>query len=119
MNGRVRNYRDLVVWQKGIELTIDIYKLTSNFPESEKYGLTNQLRRAAVSIPSNIAEGHARKSDKEFGRFLRIALGSCAEIDTQIIISKELEYLPEDIGTGLSARVVEIQKMIYGLIKSL
>ena len=119
MNDRVRNYRDLVVWQKGIELTIGIYKLTSNFPESEKFGLTNQLRRAAVSIPSNIAEGHARKSDKEFGRFLRIALGSCAEIDTQIIIAKELEYIPKDIAAGLSARAVEIQKMIYGLIRSL
>jgi four helix bundle protein len=119
MNGRVRNYRDLVVWQKGIELTIYIYKLTSNFPESEKFGLTNQLRRAAVSIPSNIAEGHARKSDKEFGRFLRIALGSCAEIDTQIIIAKELEYLQEDIATEISARAVEIQKMIYGLIRNL
>jgi four helix bundle protein len=116
MNEKVRNYKDLLIWQKGIDLAKEIYKLTSGFPDSEKYGLSNQLRRAAVSIPSNIAEGHSRKSDKEFGHFLRIALGSCAEVDTQLIIAAELDYVAKDVAYTLSAHVVEIQKMIYGLI---
>ncbi|HSV86226.1 MAG TPA: four helix bundle protein [Levilinea sp.] len=91
----VRSYRDLIVWQKGIELAKRIYMITKKFPSSEVYGLTNQLRRAAVSIPSNIAEGQSRQSTKEFIHFLHISLGSLSELDTQIVIAKELEYLSD------------------------
>ncbi|GMQ78713.1 MAG: four helix bundle protein [Anaerolineae bacterium] len=113
------SYRDLIVWQQGIKLSILIYKLTEAFPNTELYGLTSQIRRSAVSIPSNIAEGQARKSPGEFRHFLRIALGSIAELDTQLIIAKELGYVPESDFDDLTAVVVEIQKMIYGLINSL
>lgn len=83
-------YKDLAVWQKSINFTVEIYKLTQTFPKEELYGLTSQIRRAAVSIPSNIAEGNERNSHKEFNQFLHIALGSAAELDTQLLIAKEL-----------------------------
>lgn len=86
-------YKDLEAWKKSIELVTLIYKITENFPQSEQYGITNQMRRAAVSIPSNIAEGSSRHSDKETLRFLDISLGALAELETQIIISETLGYL--------------------------
>jgi four helix bundle protein len=85
-----RSYKDLEVWKLSIELVKEIYRITEKFPPSESYGLTNQIRRAAVSIPSNIAEGQERNSAKEFRQFLAIALGSVAEIETQLIIAKEI-----------------------------
>jgi four helix bundle protein len=91
-----RSYRDLTVWQKAIGLVELVYKETSSFPPDESYGLCNQMRRCAVSIPSNIAEGQGRNSHKEFKRFLRIALGSLAELDTQLEISLRLGYVDED-----------------------
>ena len=90
----VRNYRDLDVWQDGIRLVLAIYKATADFPKQEQFGLTSQLQRAAVSIPSNIAEGHVQVSDSVFARHLQIAIGSVAEVDTQLLIAQQLGYLP-------------------------
>ena len=88
-----RSFRDLDVWKLSIEIVKNIYQITNKFPNSEIYGLTSQLRSSAISIPSNIAEGQGRNSSKEFGQFLGIALGSLAELETQLIIAKEIEYL--------------------------
>jgi len=90
------SYKELIVWQKSIQLVTDIYKLTKTFPKEELYGLASQMQRAVVSIPSNIAEGNDRNSSKEFSQFLRIARGSLAELETQIIISEKLEYTTKD-----------------------
>jgi four helix bundle protein len=88
-----RSYRDLIAWQKAMKFVADIYAATQRFPSEERYGLTNQLRRAAVSIPSNIAEGQARFSHKEFHHFLSQARGSLVEIETQLLIARDLKYL--------------------------
>ncbi len=114
MEKNVNNHKDLEVWKKSIELSKNIYIITKNFPKEEIYGITSQIRRSAVSIPSNIAEGAARNHDKEFIQFLYISLGSLAELETQLIISKEIGYL-EKIDINLE----EIRKMILGLIKYL
>jgi four helix bundle protein len=111
------NHKDLDVWKKSIGLVKDIYKLTDYIPECEKFGLTSQIRRAVVSIPSNIAEGSARNGDKEFVQFLYISLGSLSEVETQLIIAKELGYL-EDIDNDL-IRLEQVKKMILGLVKYL
>ncbi|MEA2032271.1 MAG: four helix bundle protein [Euryarchaeota archaeon] len=92
----MKNFKELKVWQKGIELVAMVYKITASFPGEEKYGLSAQMRRAAVSIPSNIAEGHLRKTAKDFRQFLSIARGSCAELETQIIIAHKLGFIHED-----------------------
>ena len=89
----VRTYRDLEIWQEGVRFTLAVYKVTANFPKQEQFGLTSQLQRAAVSIPSNIAEGHVQASDAVFARHLQIAIGSAAEIDTQLLIAQQLGYL--------------------------
>lgn len=89
----VQNYRDLEIWRDGVRLTLNIYRATADFPAQEQYGLTSQLRRAAVSIPSNIAEGHAYGSDAVPARHLQIAIGSAAEIDTQLLIAQQLGYI--------------------------
>ena len=113
------NYRDLLVWQKGITLVEEIYTATRKFPKHETFGLADQLQRAAVSVPSNIAEGQARGQSKDFKRFLRIALGSLAEIDTQVEVAKKLAYLSKDDATKLTALVLELRKMLFGLIKNI
>jgi len=115
----IKTHKDLDVWKKSIEFVTIIYKTTSDFPKSELYGLISQIRRAAVSIPSNIAEGAVRKSKTEFRQFLYIALSSAAEIDTQLIISKNLEYINSNELDKLSKELNTISKMIQGLIKSL
>lgn len=107
----IKSYRDLLIWQKGIAFVKRIYQETDHFPDSERYGLINQMRRAAVSIPSNIAEGQARQHSGEFRQFLFVALGSIAEIETQIIISQELGYLTESVSASLQAELLELQKM--------
>lgn len=114
-----KNYRDLLIWQKGMDLVKAVYQLTSSFPKEEIYGLTSQLRRAAVSVPSNIAEGHSRNSDKEFNRFLNISLGSLAEVDTQLEIAKQLKYEEELKIQEIQAMGLELRKMIFGLIRKL
>ena len=119
MNSEIKNYRDLVIWQKGIAFVKENYLLTQKFPQTEIYGLSNQLRRAAVSIPSNIAEGQSRQHTGEFRQFLHMALGSLAEVDTQLVIAKELSYLPQDEMTIAEKLIFELRKMIYTLIKKL
>jgi four helix bundle protein len=114
-----RSYKDLDVWKLSIELVKEIYRITEKFPPSEIYGLTNQIRRAAVSIPSNIAEGQERNSAKEFRQFLAIALGSVAEIETQLIIAKEINYLTEAEVEPFMASIDRLRKMTRGLIKSI
>ena len=113
----VASHKDLEVWKQAIELAKAVYELTSGFPASEIYGLVSQMRRSAISIPSNIAEGAARNSDKEFIQFLYVTLGSIAELDTQYILSKEIQL------TGGSANVERamdsVGKMTMGLIKHL
>jgi len=108
-------HKDLKVWEKSMDLVVSTYKLSSHFPAAEKFGLTSQMRRAAVSVPSNIAEGAARNSTKEYIRFLYISLGSLSELETQFLISKRLEYI-NDI---LEESIIEIRKMLLGLIKNL
>lgn len=111
------DYKDLEVWKKSIEMVAEIYKLSRSFPESEKFGLTNQMRRAAVSIPSNIAEGSARHHSKDFIHFLRISDGSAAELETQLMISRKLGFA-DDIETLLN-EVIVVRRMLAALIKSL
>jgi four helix bundle protein len=110
---------DLEVWKRSIKLVTNVYKETRNFPKEEVYGLTSQIRRSAVSIPSNIAEGAARRNKTEFRQFLYIALGSASELETQFIIAKELFYIEEVVVTQLLEEIKSIGKMIIGLIKSL
>jgi len=120
MGGKaVRDYRDLLVWQKGVAFVKDIYLATKRFPSDERFGLTDQMRRAAVSIPSNIAEGHARQHRKEFRQFLHITLGSLAELDTQLTVARDLEYISEEEIAGLGDKLTELRKMTCGLIAKL
>lgn len=112
----MRTHKDLDVWKDSMQMVTTVYALTRKFPKEEMYGLTNQLRRAAISIPSNIAEGSGRKSSKEFIQFLYIALGSAMEVETQIIISTNLGYLKTDEQQKLCDATNNIGKMINGLI---
>ena len=114
MSKEIKNHKDLEVWKKSMDLVNNIYKITESFPKKELYGLTNQIRRASVSVPSNIAEGAARSSKKEFIQFLYIALGSLSELETQIIIANRLEYL-NNFDTLLED-LKFVQKLINGLI---
>jgi four helix bundle protein len=109
----------LEVWKKAIELTVDVYKHSEKFPKTEIYGLTSQIRRAAVSIPSNVAEGAARQTRKEFINYLHIAQGSLSELDTQLVIANKLEYIPDIAYKDIEKKTETISKMITGLIKSL
>ena len=118
-DGVVRSYRDLLIWQKGIELVKVVYGLTGKFPNDELYGLTAQVRRSAVSVPSNIAEGQGRKHTGEFRQFLHVALGSIAEVDTQIIIAYELGYITAQEAADIEEKIIEIRKMTFSLIKKL
>ncbi len=118
-SGKVRNYRELIVWQKAMDLVELVYQATKLFPKEEVYGLTNQVRRAAVSIPSNIAEGQARNSTAQFKNFLSIAQGSRAEVETQIIIAQRLGYiLPQEANQILNLSE-EIKRMIHSLVAKL
>ena len=113
----VKTHKDLDVWKKSIDFVTQLYNVTTAFPKEEIYGLTNQLRRAAVSIPSNIAEGAARKSNKEFIQFLHIALGSSAELETQLIISNNLKFMNDETFHEIDKKRNEIGKMLFGLIR--
>lgn len=115
----MNNFRELNVWVKAVELATEIYKVTDRYPKRELYGLTSQIRRSAVSIGSNIAEGAGRRSKKEFRQFLDITTGSCYELETQLIISRNLDYLSKEKSERLIESLTEIQKMLYALIKSL
>jgi len=113
--GKVKSYKDLLVWQKGIKLVKEVYLLTGQFPSEEKFGLSSQMRRAAVSVPSNIAEGQARRSSAEFNRFLSISQGSLAELETQLIISTELNFCDAQQTNAILEKTYELQKMLYSL----
>jgi len=112
-------YRDLKVWQAAMRLAEEVYRLSARFPKHEIYGLASQLQRSAVSLPSNIAEGHGRNSRKEFNHFKGIALGSLAELETQLILAQHLNYLTEEEISPALQNADEIGKMLKGLQKSL
>ena len=110
------NYQDLIVWQKAIKLVTDIYILTNTFPKEEIYGITSQIRRAAISIPLNIAEGSQKATKKDFRNFLKIAKGSTAELETQLIIVKNLNYIiNRKLFNRINFSLFEIRKMLSGL----
>jgi four helix bundle protein len=119
MEQKIKNYRDLIVWQKSMDLVEQIYVLSSDFPTTETYGLTSQIKRAAVSVPSNIAEGSSKKSTKEYIRFLNISYGSLAEIETQILIASRLKFITEDAKDSVLDKTTEIAKILSWLINSL
>lgn len=111
-----QGHRDLIAWQKGMELVTAIYRETRYFPDDEKFGLTNQLRRAAVSIPSNVAEGHGRTSRRELHQFIAVARGSSLEVQTQIEIAESLGYFRVGAGSELLNKAVEISRVLNGLL---
>jgi four helix bundle protein len=116
----VSSYKDLLIWQKGIKIVLQVYKLTKDFPKDEIYALTSQLKRASVSIPSNIAEGFGRQSDKSFNHFLNISRGSLNEVETQLIIAKELGFITDDdLLNNLFLLIDEESKMINAFAKNL
>ncbi len=112
----MRNFRNLNVWILGMEIVKDIYLLTKDLPAYEQYGLTNQIRRAAISIPSNIAEGSSRKTNPDFARFLEVALGSSFEIETQLLIANELNYLKIEQTSDVLNKLSILQKQVNALI---
>ena len=115
----LKNYKELKVWQKSYELCLKIYGLTARFPSEEKYGLTSQIRRSAVSIPSNIAEGYGRKTTVDYIRMLYISYGSVCELETQILLAGDLSYIKTDDLDKVKEGVGEIERMLKALIKSL
>lgn len=116
---KTSDYKDLKIWKKSMDLAKNIYTLTKQFPKEEMFGLTSQMRRCSVSIPSNIAEGHARNSNKDFIHFLKISLGSNAELETQAILSQNFEYISMDELIQIQSETKEISKMIISLIHHL
>lgn len=112
----MRNFREYVIWKDSIALVKLIYQHTKHFPKEEVYGLSSQVQRASVSIPSNIAEGASRKSEKDFARFLEIALGSAFEVETQLIIARELDFIDSDSFEAIRLDLEKIQKQINQLI---
>lgn len=117
MSEKIKSYKELIVWQKAMELNLLVYKLTNSFPENEKFALISQIRKSSISIPSNIAEGWGRFSNKSFGQFLKIARGSLYELETQLIIAKNLNYINELY--EIENLLVEMSKMLYSLIETL
>ena len=115
----METHKNLLVWQKSISFVTTIYDLTKTFPKEEMYCIVSQIRRAAVSIPSNMAEGCARKNTKEYIQFLYVSLGSAAELETQLIISSNLGYIDRNGSNNLQIELAEIIRMLTGLIKSL
>ena len=112
----IKTHKDLDVWKKSMDLVEEVYRFTQGFPGSEKYGLINQIRRCAISVPSNIAEGSARNTNKETVQFCYIALGSLSELETQLLIAERLKYYES---TDILDNVIEIRRMLLGLIKYL
>jgi len=116
---KVKDFRDLTVWRLGKEIVVEAYKISKGFPKSEIYGLTNQMRRAAVSIPSNIAEGFNRQHNKEYRQFLYTALGSCAELETQLEVSWDLGFLTKEVESPLLEKIKQKSRMLQNLIKKI
>jgi four helix bundle protein len=111
-----KTYKELIVWQKSYQLSLIIYRFTRKFPKSEMYALSSQIQRAAVSIPSNIAEGYCRYSKKEYIQFLQISFGSGAELETQLMIAKDLKYISESDFSMANSLIIEVMKMLNSLI---
>ena len=111
----VKSYKDLIVWQKTMGLVAFVYEITRNFPKEELYGLVSQMRRCAISILSNIAEGRGKQSSKEFVRFLDIAYGSASELETQVLISQRIGYLDQSIVESICSKITEISKMLHSM----
>ncbi len=116
---KIQNFTDLIAWQKGHELVLRIYRITIQFPRIEAYALADQMRRAVVSITSNIAEGFSRKSNKEKTQFYYIAMGSLTEIQNQLLIAKDLDYISESDFNEILEQAITVKKLIFGLIRSL
>lgn len=110
----MHNFRKLDIWVKSMDLVTDIYRVTNAFPNQERFGLISQMQRSAVSIPSNIAEGSAKSSNKDFARFLEMSIGSSYELETELTIASKLNYMELDVFVSLQNKIVEIQKMIIG-----
>jgi four helix bundle protein len=120
MNGApIRTFKDLIVWRKAFDLVVEIYRLTCEFPKHELYGLSSELRKTSRSILCNIAEGHKRKSTREYIHFLRISAGSAAELESQILLSERLNYLQENAAERIRNLLFEIERMLDALIRSL
>ena len=119
MQNAIKSYQDLDVWKIGMAVVKTVYSLTANFPSEERFGLISQMRRAAISIPSNIAEGHARKSRAEFRQFISVALGSLAELETQLILSQDLNFMKKEATEAIMLQLDTLGKMLHGLSKSL
>ena len=115
----MHNFKELKVWQKAIEFSLEVYKITAKFPTEEKYSLVSQLRRASVSIPSNIAEGSGRNGDKEFIHFLSLSIGSGYETETQLIIANRLKYITDTELEEAITKITEIQRMLHAFSESL
>jgi four helix bundle protein len=109
------DFRELKVWQKAHELTLDVYRVTAQFPKQEIYGLVSQMRRCAASVGSNIAEGKGRRGDIEFGRFIQIACGSLTELEYQLLLSRDLKYLPETDYRNMNQKLAEVNRMLVSL----
>lgn len=114
----MNSYKELQVWQRGIDLVEVVYRVTLEFPEGEKYGLVSQMRRSAVSIVSNIAEGHGSKNDGDFARFLKIAYASSSELETQCIVANRLKFISDENFGTLTVSIDEIRKMLNSFISS-
>ena len=114
----MKDFRKLDVWHKAHQLAVQLYKVTETFPASEAYGLTSQLRRAGVSIPTNLAEGCGRATDADLARFIVIAMGSASEVEYLLLLARELKLLGEQNGVDLEAQIVEIKKMLAALVKT-
>ena len=115
----LKNFKELKVWEKAYQLCLDLYKATAEFPNEEKYGLSSQMRRSAISIPSNIAEGYGRKTIPDYVRCLYIAYGSTCELETQTLLSGDLSYLNKADQRSLLEKIKEVERMLMALIKSL
>lgn len=115
----MHKFKELIVWQKAVDLAITIYQITKRFPSEEKFGLTSQINRSAVSVPSNIAEGAGRNTDGEFSPFLGISSGSSFELETQLVIANRVKLITEQDFQKTSSQIHDIQSMIYGLQQSL
>ena len=115
----MKDFRRLMVWQKSHVFVLELYRSTKSFPREELYGLTSQIRRAAVSIPSNIVEGCGRQGDAELGRFFQIAMGSAREVEYQLLLARDLEFISNATHSSLEQRLIEIKKMLNSFIQKL
>ena len=115
----MRNFKELKIWQKGFDIAVECFKLTEHFPPEQKFAITSQINRSGVSIPSNIAEGSSRGSEKDYNRFLEISLGSCFELETQLLISRAVNYGDDAIRNKLMINIDEEEKMIMSFMNKL